>query len=225
MGHLQKGAPTDKRPLYRQGVLTEKGPLQTLCNSYRQRALTYNLGPLWTIKGPYRELGAYADKAPLHKCAPTDKRPLYRQGAHTDKGPYRQRTPQTLCNSYRKRALTDNLGPLQSNSRPYRQRTPQTLCNSYRQRALTDNLGPLQSNSGPLQTIPTNTGPYRQGTLTDKRPLQTRSQTRDPYRRCAISTDKRLLQTKEHYMIYMQSREGLLQTRAPASNGSYMIYR
>ena len=40
----------------------------------------------------------------------------------------------------------------------------------------------------------------------------------------AISIDKGPLQIK-YPMIYMQGREGLLQTRAPASKGLYMIYR
>ena len=48
------------RDPYRKVVPTERG------------RYVYKLGPLWTIKGPYRQLGAHADKGPLHKCAPTD---------------------------------------------------------------------------------------------------------------------------------------------------------
>ena len=72
----------------------------------------------------------------------------------------------------------------------------------------------MAPNKGPMQTMIR--GPYRQKAPTDKGPLQTR----DPYRRCAISTDKAPLQEKDPYMIYMQGLEGLLQTKCP-----YMIYR
>ena len=39
-----------------------------------------------------------------------------------------------------------------------------------------------------------------------------------------MSTDKGPLQKKDHYMIYMQGRKGILQTRAPASKVPYIIY-
>ena len=52
--------PIHTRGLYRQGVHTDrglygKGPLWTLCNSYRQGALTNRSWPLQTIRGPYRQ--------------------------------------------------------------------------------------------------------------------------------------------------------------------------
>ena len=68
---LHKCAPTDEGPLYRQGAHTDKGPLQTK-NPYRRCVIPTDKGPLQTIYGPFRQ-GA------LHKCAPTDEGPLYRQ--------------------------------------------------------------------------------------------------------------------------------------------------
>ena len=129
--------------------------------------------------------------------------PLFRQRAHTDKRPTDKEPLQTLCNSYRQRDLTDNLGPLQRIRGPYRQGT-MTLCNSYRQAALS-----LQTRGNYRQRAPTGQGPPH---------------ARDSYRRCAISTDKGPLQTNDPYIIYMQGREGLLQTRAPVSKGPYMKY-
>ena len=84
--------------------------------------------------------------------------------------------------------------------------------------------------NGPLQIK----GPYRQGAPPDKWLFQTifrapmdkqgPLQTRGPYRQKA-PIDQGPLQIKDPYMIYIQGREGLLQTSAPVSKGSYMIYR
>ena len=43
--YINKG-PSWTKNSYRQGAPTDKGPINMLCNSYRQRALTDNLGPL-----------------------------------------------------------------------------------------------------------------------------------------------------------------------------------
>ena len=115
--NLFLGAPTDigaprvrgpqsQRPQER---TPNKGPLQTLCSSYRQRAHTVSHS---TDKGPsqtrssYRQ-GASTAKDPYRRCViPIDKGLLqkmccpYRQlGAHTDKRPIQTRdSQQTLCN-------------------------------------------------------------------------------------------------------------------------------
>ena len=59
-GPLQKGAPTDKEPIYRQGVSTDKKLIQTK-DPYRRCVIPTDKGPLHTIWGPYEQLRAPTD--------------------------------------------------------------------------------------------------------------------------------------------------------------------
>ena len=73
-------------------------------------------------------------------------------------------------------------------------------------------------NKGPMHTR----GHYRKGPHQIKDPYTDN----DPYRQRAPNTyGVQFLQIQDPYMIYMQVCEGLLQTRAPASEVLYMIYR
>ena len=72
------------------------------------------------------------------------------------------------------------------------------------------------TDKGDLQTK----GPYRQGALTDKELIyrQGALQIKDPYRRCAIPSDKELLQTiwgPYRQLVASTDNYGPLQTRGP----------
>ena len=156
-GPLQiNGAPTDKQLIQTKN----QGPLQTKdpygyrrCVIPTDKGATTNLGPLWTIKGPYRQLGAYADKEPL-----------YRQEALTDKGPLQTKNPYRRCVIHTDKGPLQTIQSIQTLGGPTYKGSIQTIYNSYRQGAYT-NKEPLQTR-GPTDAVKFLhiRGPYRQRT-------------------------------------------------------------